>query len=77
MKVVYVPVIYVVDMSRSHRARTATLCIPIDEAANATREYESGPLGLAVAKNPAIANSKSAKNSINKALVIALGHIFS
>jgi hypothetical protein len=46
-------------------------------AANVTREYKNGPLGLAVAKNPFIANSKSAKNSINKAFVIAPGHIFS
>jgi hypothetical protein len=52
------------------------LCIPIANAANVTREYKNEPLGLAVAKNPVIAKSKSTKNSIDNALT-ALGHIFS
>ena len=74
-RLVQVPVIYVVDMSGTPRARTAALCIPIAIVANPMRVYKTGPLGLLGAKNSPIANSKSTRTSMTKDFVTALGHI--
>ena len=42
-RLVQVPVIYVVDMSETPRARTAALCIPIAIVANAMRVNQKKP----------------------------------
>ena len=76
MRPVQVPVIYVVDMSETPRARTATPCKPIATVASAMRVYKIRPLGLSPAENPTIAKSERIRTSMFKAFVIAIDHIF-
>src|SRR6185437_8369499 len=76
IKVVHVPVTYVVDTPEMPRTRTAVDCIPIDMDARRTRRYTT--LGLKYPEvNPKLVNIIIIRNSAVKIFVTVCGQTLS